>query len=51
MIVDVPDSEVEGVIFMLTGCNGDCGLVAPEYDGNEKCTVCISVDRNEVLFE
>ena len=34
---------------MLAGCNGNCRFVTPKYDGDEDRSVCVNVDRNEVL--
>lgn len=50
MVANVPNREVEGVILVLAGCNGNCCFVAPKYDGNEDRSVRVNVGRNEVLI-
>jgi hypothetical protein len=49
VVVDVPNREINGMVFLLTGCYGDSCFVAPKYYRNKKCAVHIRVNRNEVL--
>ena len=50
VITDIPDREVDGMIFMLASCYGNSRFVASKYDGNKHCSVCINVFSDEVLF-
>jgi len=49
MIMDVSDREVDGVVFLLAGCDGNSCFIASEYDGNEDSSVCINIYSDEVL--
>ena len=50
MIVYIPNGEVDRMVFVLTGCNGDGCFVASKYDGDEEGTMRVNVDRDSVLF-
>lgn len=50
VILDIPNREVDWMIFMLASCDGNCCLVTSEYDGNEYCSMCVGIYSNEVLF-
>jgi hypothetical protein len=49
VVTHVPDREIDGVIFMLTSCDGSCRFVASKYDGDKDRSVCINILRNKVL--
>ena len=49
VIMDVSNREVDGVIFVLASCDRNCRLVASKYDGDEHCSMSISVYSDEVL--
>ena len=35
---------------MLAGCNRDGRFIAPKDDRDESSSVCVNIDRDEVLF-
>ena len=47
--MNVPNREINGVIFMLAGCHRNGHFVTSKYDGHEKCSMCIWVERNYIL--
>lgn len=49
VIAHVSNREVDGVVFVLTGRNRSCRFIGPKYDRDEHRSVCISINRNEVL--
>ena len=50
VIMDIPNREVNWVVFMLASCNGNGRFVTSEYDGDEECSMGIDVNSNQVLY-
>jgi len=50
MITDVPDGEVDRMIFVLASCNGNGCFIASKYDGDEGGAMCVNVNGNNVLL-
>jgi len=49
-VVYIPNREVNGMILVVAGSNRSCCFVAPEYDRDKYCSVCVDISRNEVLL-
>jgi len=50
VITHIPDREIDGMIFVLTGCDGSGCFVASKYDGDKHRAVCVDIYSDEVLF-
>ena len=50
MIPDVPNGEVDRMIFVLASCNGNSHFIASKYDGDKGSTMCVNVNGNNVLL-
>jgi hypothetical protein len=46
VVAHIPDREVQGMIFVLAGCDGNGRFVAPKDYGNKKSAMGIWVVRN-----
>lgn len=49
VVTCIADREVDRVVFVLAGCNGNGCFVAPEYDRNEDGSMCIWIEGNNIL--
>ena len=50
VIVDVPYREVDRMVFMLTGCNGNGRFITPKDNRDKNGSMCINIYRDEVLL-
>ena len=50
MIPNITDREVNGVVLMLAGRDGNSCFVASKYDRNKDCSVHINIRGNDILF-
>lgn len=50
VVMYISDRKVNRVVFVLAGRNRDSGLVASQDDGDEHCSMCIWINRDDILF-
>jgi hypothetical protein len=50
VVADISNGDIDGVIVVLASCNGGSCFVAPEYDRDEDCAMCVDINGNNVLF-
>lgn len=49
VVVDVPNREVDRMVFLLASGDRDSCLVTSKNDGDKEGSVCVRIIRNEVL--
>jgi hypothetical protein len=48
-VMDIPNREINRVVFMLTSSDGNSCLIGAEDDGNEHRPMCCRIHRNDIL--